>query len=180
MRFVSQAYLLSILRDIGIIRLENRDEFIDEGFPFLIDDSTGCSHHLLPYRHQFLLGFNIRFQQGIPLHQRLVITNKRLQVFAVELRNHDIHKTTAFFTPAGYQQRISRRYQNQRNESDMVGQTGILLLIPLKLFLLFPFQPTIHLFGFLCISFIKSLNNKKVLIMTDVLRVNRIRRTFAE
>ena len=37
-------------------------------------------------------------QESVALKQRLIITNQRIKILTVELRNHYVHKTAALFT----------------------------------------------------------------------------------
>ena len=180
MRFVGQAHLLAALRNIRIISLEHRNELINKLPALAIDHLTGSSHRLFPDSHQLLLGFHFSLQQSVSLQQSLVITDQRVQVFTVELRNHHIHETAAFFTAARNQQRVGWRNHHQRNQTNVIRQTRILLFIPLELLLLPSFQPAVDLLRISVIRLIKALHNEKVLVMTDILRINGIRRTLAE
>ena len=62
----------------------------------------------------------------------------------------------------------------------MIGQTCILLFIPLELLLLTTLHAAINFFRRTIHSFVKSLYNEKIRIMPYILRINRIPRTFAE
>ena len=62
----------------------------------------------------------------------------------------------------------------------MVGQLAVFFLVSLELLFLTTLQPTIHFFRFALIGKIATLNNKKVLIVLDILRVYRIGDTLAK
>jgi hypothetical protein len=62
----------------------------------------------------------------------------------------------------------------------VIGQLAVFLLVSLELLFLSTLQPTIHLFGVALIGKITTLNNKEVLIMLDILRVNGVGGTLAK
>ena len=85
-----------------------------------------------------------------------------------------------FVTAPRYQFRVGRRHHHQRNKSDVIRQARIFFLITFELF----FRPTLHsainLFGCSVHCLIEPLNNKKVLFMTNILRIDRISCTFTK
>ena len=62
----------------------------------------------------------------------------------------------------------------------MIRQSGILFFITLELLFLPTFQTTINFFRITFIRYIKPLNHKEILIMHNILRINRIRSTLTE
>ena len=180
MRFIRQSHRLLILRNKGIERLENRNELFDKRFPLPEHHFPSLRHHLLPNQKQLLLDRKLTFQQRITLCQRFIISYQRIQIFFIILRNHHIHKTAAFLTPPCNQFGIGGRNHDQRQETDMVRKTTVLFLISLELLFRTALHPAINLLGSSVLCFIKALNDKEVLFMTNILRINRIAGTFAE
>ena len=62
----------------------------------------------------------------------------------------------------------------------MIGQAGIFLFIPLELFLLPALHTAINLFRRTVGSLIEALDDKELLIMADVLRIDGITRTLTK
>ena len=180
MTLIRQTHPLPVLRDIRIIRLKHRNKLIDKLLALTEHLLPFGRHHLLPHIHQFLLRFHVRLEQRIPLHQRLVIPDQRLQILPVELRDHHIHKPPSLLTAPRNQPRVRRRHHHQRNQSDMVRQPRILLPVALELLLLSPLQSAVHLLRFPRIRLIKPLHHEELLPMQDILRVHRVHRTLAE
>ena len=86
----------------------------------------------------------------------------------------NIHQATALLTSPFYKGRIRRRNINQGNQTDMLRQSLILLLIALEMFLRTPLHTTIDILYITLFCAIVTFKHKEILIMHDNLRVNRI------
>ena len=92
----------------------------------------------------------------------------------VILRNDNIHQATALLTSPFYKGRIRRGNINQGNQTDMLRQSLILLLIALEMFLRTTLHTTIDILYITLFCAIVTFKHKEILIMHDNLRVNRI------
>ena len=54
--------------------LEDRNEFFDECFSFLVDAFACLSHHLFKYGYDVYAGLFFCFQNGVALLQRFVVS----------------------------------------------------------------------------------------------------------
>jgi hypothetical protein len=62
----------------------------------------------------------------------------------------------------------------------MIGEAAVFFLISLELLFRTALHPAINLLRCTIFRFIKALNDKEILLVPNVLRINRIARAFAE
>ena len=160
--------------------LERRDELVDELTTLAVHHLAGGRHHLLPHTEQLLVRFLFGFQQRVALLQCLVVSDQCLQVFLIVLRNHHIHEAATLLTSTGNELCVRRRHHNQWNKANVVRKAGILLLVALEHLLLTALHATVHLFHIPQLRLVKALDDKKILVVHHVLRIDRIRSTLAE
>ena len=136
--------------------------------------------HLLVVNIQHLgIGLFVAFQQRIAVLQRLVVPDERRQIGLVVLRNGHIQKSATRIATFVYQIQVGRRHQHHRQQPDMVRQTFVLLLIAPETFFCTAFHRTRHHFGD-TLTFKLALNHKKIGIVFDDLRIDRIEMALAK
>ena len=174
MRNIVKTDLLLITRNLLINLLKQRNQFVNESLPFLVQQFTITRHLLLPKFQQRNIRLLLHFQQSISLLQSLIIVGQSLYIRVIILRDDHIHQFSALFTSPFYQRNIRRRNQNQRDKPNMLRKTLILLLVSLEMLLGTPFHATVNIFYLPLIVIIISLQHKERLIMSNNLGIDRI------
>ena len=73
MRNIVKTDLLLITRNLLINLLKQRNQFVNESLPFLVQQFTITRHLLLPKFHQRNIRLLLHFQQSISMLQSLII-----------------------------------------------------------------------------------------------------------
>ena len=150
MRDIGKPYPLLSTRDVFIILLEQRHQLIDKGTALLKELFASLSHLLLPELHEKriescwgnLSGAGL-FQQGVALLQGIIVVAQGINIRAVVLGNNHIHQFATLLASTLDKQRIGRRHDDERYQSDVLRQPFILFFIALEMLLL----PSFHTHG---------------------------------
>ncbi len=180
MRNISQSHCLAAGRDIPIISLEYGHKLAHERIAGGIYSFAGGSHLLLPYIHNLRIRLCLHLQQGVTLLKSLVITAESVNITAVILRYYHVHQPAPLLASAINEQRVGRCHHHNRYQPDMVRQTIILFPVALEMLLCSSFHATIHCFRLTIVGKISAFKHKKVTIMTNHLRIDRILRASAK
>ena len=174
-RLASGGYLIVEL-------LEQRHQFLDEGIALTVYLFSCLRHLFLPYlQHQRVRDrcTPLRLlQQDIPLLVCIVISGKGIDIGTVVLGDDHIHQSTALLTASLYQQGVRGGHHHQRDEPDMLGESLVLLLVPLEVLLLSPLHAAGDELGVLRVLRVLRVlpfYHKERLVMADHLRVYRVR-----
>ena len=184
MRHVAQRHLFPTCRNLLIDSLENGNQLLDESAALLIQFFAILGHLPLPDVEHRGVGLLFHPQECVPLLQRLVVVGKRLDIRAVVLRNHHIHQPAAVFTGTVDEERVGRRYENDGNQSDVVREPPIFLLVALEMLLRATLHPAInrhrHVGVGHLVAHVFALDDEKILVVIDDLRVDWIVRAATE
>ena len=112
--------------------------------------------------------------------QSLVVAHEGIEVRAVVLRNDHVHEAAALLAASRNEVRVGRRDDDQRDEADVVGQTLVLLLVALELFLAAALHAAVDFLGGAVLLLIESLHHEKLFAVADDLRVDGVGAALAE
>ena len=134
-----------------------------------MDTHSLCNHHLLYQRKHLGIGHHVGTQHHITLLQHPIITDERVKILAVVLRNDHIHKTATFFTATCNEHIVGRRDHYKRDRSDMIRKTIITFFVAFELLLIASLQTTRNLFIYSAVGHVIALNHKEWLFMEYIL-----------
>ena len=167
MRDVMQAHLLLVARNMLVNLLKQRHQFVDESLAAHEELLPVDRHLLLPKFHQRSIRLRLHLQQSITLLQRLVVVGEILYVSMVILRDDHIHQFSPLFASPLNERNIRRRHEDKRNQSDMLRQSLVLLLVALEVLLGTPLHAAVDVFRIPIIILVITLKHEKSLIVSD-------------
>ena len=128
-------------------------------------------------RHVRLL---FHFQQCIALLECLVIIVKCRDVSTVILGNHHVHQSSPLLAPSLDDDRVGRRDKNERQQADMFGESLVLFLIALEMFLLTTLHTTIDMLYVAILTLELPFEHEEILSVANHLRVDGAMGALAE
>ena len=160
--------------------LEDGHKLVDEaGAPLADTLRLGC-HHLL-YQHKKLgIGLTLGTQHCVALLQGAVICYERSKILSVVLRYYNVHKAPSLLAATGNKFIVGRRDHHKRNCANVVGETLVVLFIPLKLLLLTTFETAGKFVVHTAVARIIALNHKERLTVCNIRTIDRAYCTLAE
>ena len=164
---VMQTHLLLIARNMLVNLLKQRHQFVDESLAAHEELFPVNRHLLLPKLHQRSIRLRLHLQQSIALLQRLVVIGEIFYVSMVILRDDHIHQFSPFLASPLDERNIRRRYEDERNQSDVLRQSLVLLLVALEMLLGASLHTAVDVFRIPIIILVITLKHEESLIVSD-------------